>query len=104
LLKSIQDKDKEIFKRIGPMKLFVDPNSATCGRTWENTNDFKISIGADHSQMVKFWPNDRVDYPKVRRVLRDFSEAAFCTIEKRLAPGSSKDGQAGPKNTTGTGI
>ena len=68
----------------------MDPDSATCGRAWEITDDFKISIDADHLEIAKFWPNDRVGYLKVRRVLQSFSDSALSTIESRFAPKASR--------------
>jgi hypothetical protein len=72
-----------MWRRTGPSDLLVNPTSATYGREWENTNDYKISIDSDHSGIVKFRPNDRDGYLKVRQALKGLVKGAVATIESR---------------------
>jgi hypothetical protein len=64
--------------------LLVNPASATFGRPWETSGDFKVSIDADHSDIVKFPRFDQDGYIKAQGELRKFAAQAMIVIEKRL--------------------
>lgn len=72
------------WSRTGPKRLLVNPASATFGRSWETSDDFKVSIDADHSDMVKFPRFDQDGYVKARDELRKFAEQAILIIEQRF--------------------
>ena len=77
--------DSELrWSRSGPRTLLVNPASASCGRPWERTDEYVISLNGDHSTMVKFSENDRSDYPKVCDVLESYTKSAVQTIESRM--------------------
>ncbi|RDW58735.1 hypothetical protein BP6252_13211 [Coleophoma cylindrospora] len=80
----IQNKITKEWERSGPQKLFVTPESATCGRHWETGNNYHVNIETDHSGLVKFEQDDRVWYPKVKGVLEEFAGEAGHTIRARL--------------------
>ncbi|RDW57768.1 hypothetical protein BP5796_12569 [Coleophoma crateriformis] len=80
----IQNDVTKRWERSGPQKLFVTPESATCGRHWETGNNYHVNIETDHSGLVKFEQNDRVWYPKVKGVLEEFAGEAGHTIRARL--------------------
>ncbi|KAH7330053.1 hypothetical protein BKA65DRAFT_460559 [Rhexocercosporidium sp. MPI-PUGE-AT-0058] len=80
----VEDQVTKKWTRAGPKKLLVNPASATFGRPWETSDDFKVSIDADHSDMVKFPRFDQDGYIKARDELRKFAEQALIVIEKRL--------------------
>jgi hypothetical protein len=61
----------------------VTPASATLGRRWETSEDYIVSIDADHSDMVKFPQPDQDGYIKARYELRKFAEQAIVVIERR---------------------
>jgi len=78
-------KDSESnWSRCGPHVLLVSFDSATRGRPWETTNEYKISLKGDHSTMVKFSENDRSDYSKVCNVLKSYANSAVPTIRSRM--------------------
>jgi hypothetical protein len=73
----VQDPITKKWTRTGPLNILVNIMSATsCGRDWENTNDFKISLNSDHRDMIKFGSNDHEGYPKVKMTLEDLAEDA----------------------------
>ena len=78
------------WSRSGSPKLLVSPFSATCGRPWETTVKYKISLNGDHSTMVKFSENDRIDYPKVCDVLESYLKSAVPTIRSRMSKGKNQ--------------
>ncbi|KAE8440868.1 hypothetical protein EG329_006366 [Mollisiaceae sp. DMI_Dod_QoI] len=80
----IEDQVTKKWTRAGPKKLLVNPASATFGRPWETSEDFKVSIDADHSNMVKFSRFDQDGYIKARDELRKFAEQAVFVIQQRL--------------------
>ncbi|KAF1953686.1 hypothetical protein CC80DRAFT_537276 [Byssothecium circinans] len=67
----------------GPLAVLVDVNSATQGRSWENTVRFIEAINRDHSNLVKFHRNDE-DYERVLGHLRRFAQQATVVIPKRF--------------------
>jgi hypothetical protein len=54
------------------------------GRPWENSDDFKVSIDADHSDMVKFTQFDQDGLVKAVDVLRAFADEAIPVVENRV--------------------
>ena len=72
------------WSRCDPGTLLVNPYSATCGRPWETTDEYTISLNGDNSTMVKFSENDRSDYPKVCDVLESYIKSAVSTIRSRM--------------------
>lgn len=59
----------------GPQTILVSSLSATHGRYWENQAHHIQPINRDHSQLVKFKPNDEV-YDRVLSTLQEFVEKA----------------------------
>jgi hypothetical protein len=80
----IQDPKTKKWSRTGPKKLLVSPASATLGRPWEKSDDFKVSIDADHSDMVKFTQFDQDGLVKALDVLRAFADEAIPVVENRV--------------------
>ena len=78
------------WSRNGHCTLLVSPVSATCGRPWETSDEYVISLNGDHSTMVKFSENDRSDYPKVRDVLKSYINSAVPTIRSRMTEGENQ--------------
>jgi hypothetical protein len=62
----------------------VSPVSTILGRPWETSDDFKVSIDADHIDMVKFPRFDPDGYIKARDVLWNFADMAIPVIENRF--------------------
>ncbi|KAI9683287.1 MAG: hypothetical protein M1822_006152 [Bathelium mastoideum] len=58
----------------GPAELFVNEISATSSREGEETNHFKLAIGENHSNMIKFSPGGE-DYKRVLTIMRACAEA-----------------------------
>lgn len=83
-MRTLPKDSKSNWSRCGPRVLLVSPESATRGRPWETTNDYKISLKGDHSTMVKFSKNDRSDYSKVCSVLKSYVNFAVPTIRSRM--------------------
>jgi hypothetical protein len=54
------------------------------GRPWEKSDDFKVSIDADHSDMVKFTQFDQDGLVKALDVLRAFADEAVPVVENRF--------------------
>jgi hypothetical protein len=54
------------------------------GRPWEKSDDFKVSIDADHSDMVKFTQFDQDGLVKALDVLRAFADEAIPVVENRV--------------------
>jgi hypothetical protein len=54
------------------------------GRPWEESDDFKVSIDADHSDMVKFTQFDQDGLVKALDVLRAFADEAIPVVENRV--------------------
>jgi hypothetical protein len=73
------------WSRTGPTALLVDSKSASCGRSWENGSEYKISLESDHSDLVKFEEYDN-NYDHVLRVLHGFADEANKVIKKRFQP------------------
>lgn len=78
----VADSDK--WARTGPKALLVDPDSASCGRSWETCSDYRIPLDSDHSNMVKFGENSANEYDKVRATLHDFVQDACDVVRRRL--------------------
>ncbi|KIM99075.1 hypothetical protein OIDMADRAFT_19974 [Oidiodendron maius Zn] len=79
----IEDPFTKKWTRAGPKELLVTPASANLGRRWETSEDYIVSIDADHSDMVKFPQPDQDGYIKARYELRKFAEQAIVVIERR---------------------
>ena len=90
-LKSWKDPGSKKWSRSGPATLLVNPVSATQGRSWETSDNYKVSINADHSGMVKFSEYDRDGYEKVRDVLKDFISHAGVVIGARMRARTGED-------------
>ena len=61
-----------------------------CGRPWESGSDFRVSLNANHSEMVKFAENDRDSHDKVFWIVEDYVTRACPVIHSRC--------QCGPGN------
>jgi hypothetical protein len=59
----------------GPFACLVGSASATHARQWENQPHHVQGINRNHSELVKFKPNDDV-YDRVLGTLEDFAEEA----------------------------
>ncbi|OCK80555.1 hypothetical protein K432DRAFT_297425 [Lepidopterella palustris CBS 459.81] len=68
--------------------LLVDRNSATQARPWESKERYIQPIARDHSEMVKFPPNDD-DYKKVLRHLKEITKNASAVIQDRFESSST---------------
>lgn len=64
--------------------LFVSPESAAGGRSWEVGDEYRISLPEDHFGIVKFAENDHSSYELVQDVLRDFVAKAEGVIKARM--------------------
>ena len=62
----------------------MTPDSAIRLREGESRDDDTHPIDADHSQMVKFSQNNRNDYAKVCKVLRDYIDSAGTAVKRRF--------------------
>jgi hypothetical protein len=80
----IQNPKTKKWSRTGPKKLLVNPASATLGRPWETSDDFKVSIDANHSDIVKFTQFDQDGLVKALDVLRAFADEAVPVVETRV--------------------
>ena len=79
-----KDKVTGRWLRTGPAELLVSPASAICGRSWESGSDSRLSLNANHSDMVKLTEHDRDSHDKVCRVLEGYVGAACPIIKLRL--------------------
>jgi hypothetical protein len=59
------------------------------GRPWETSGDFKVSIDADHSDIVKFTQFDQDGLVKALDVLRAFADEAIPVVESRITKTAS---------------
>lgn len=74
----------------GPRAIFVGSSSATHTRPWETEVLHMININRNHSELVKFQPNDVV-YRRVLEVLKRFVKASSTmSIPRRLSPEAGK--------------
>jgi hypothetical protein len=76
-----ENPDTKEWTRDGKRVLLVTQASATRGREWDNLERDTISIEADHKGIVKFSPNDSVEYPKVASVLSDIIHRCEDVVE-----------------------
>jgi hypothetical protein len=76
--------------RTGPKELLVDRDSASCGRSWESTSEYKISLQRDHLDLVRFGKDDRNDLDRVMEVLDKCMKTAPLVIQDRLAKDQCK--------------
>ncbi|KAF2655410.1 hypothetical protein K491DRAFT_778721 [Lophiostoma macrostomum CBS 122681] len=77
------------WERKGEKVRLVTPESATFGGVGNDSDDNSISIGADHSNMVKFRMSDVTEISKVLDVIDRFLQAAPTVINKRFGHQSS---------------
>jgi hypothetical protein len=89
-----QDPETKEWKRKGPEEFLVYPTSATCGRHWENSDDFRMNLEGDHSNMVKFSSTNDTNYQKVMLVLDDFVKDASRIVRRRFQSQESDLGEA----------
>ncbi|KAI9888243.1 MAG: hypothetical protein M1814_000933 [Vezdaea aestivalis] len=69
--------------------LLVSPDSATTRRSWDRRED-QINLKGTHSTLVKFRPNDRTDYRKVKQKLKELVEEAEDAIRLRISSQGAK--------------
>lgn len=66
----------------GPAAVLVTKSSATHGRHWEDGPEHICAIARNHSDMVKFGPQDH-EYANVRQRLRSLARRAL-TVQSRI--------------------